>query len=84
MGAEPRKTLVLQEVTEEMAKRMMEGGDREERAQWLAAADVALFMFDGSNKDSFAYAHKLLLEVVGALRVCVCVCVCVYVYVCVY
>ena len=44
MGAEPRKTLVLQEVTEEMAKKMMEGGDREERAQWLAAADVALFI----------------------------------------
>lgn len=63
---EPRKTLVLQEVTEEMAKKMMEGGDREERAQWLAAADVALFMFDGSNKDSFAYAHKLLLEVATA------------------
>jgi len=66
-GHEPRRTLVMQEVTEEMAERLLAGGaGREERAQWLAAADVGLFLFDSSAAESFAYAHELMLQVATA------------------
>ncbi|KAG0586008.1 hypothetical protein KC19_2G056100 [Ceratodon purpureus] len=52
-----RKTLVLREITEESVSKLLEKKDA------LASCDVAAFVYDSSDVESWRRAHELLIEV---------------------